>query len=252
MKLSICRLCDEEKTLRKSHVIPRSVFKKALKGFNHGRIIDRKYNRVINSQDQWATYLLCAECEHHLNRYYEEYSMSVLRNKNKTVSHFEKEQFLQIEHVDQGKLILYVVSILWRALESDHHIFNNLAELNLASSIKELFKNCIKENSLPGNLFFSVRISKLINKMIELEDKEIDFITNFTINAVERKRIRFLAIFDGYCYELFLHSAPNDYLDGFGVLKNRKTILKLPYVEAFSIPELKDCITELMEAKRDS
>lgn len=90
MKIDICKLCEKEKELRNSHVIPRAVFKRALEGHNFGRMLNHKHNKVINTQDQWATYLLCAECEHKLNVNYEKYALEVLRDNCKSVKHQKK------------------------------------------------------------------------------------------------------------------------------------------------------------------
>lgn len=248
MMLGICKLCNEEKELRKSHVIPRAVFKRALKGFNYGRILDHKYNKVINTQDQWATYLLCAGCEHELNVNYEKYALDVLRNNHKGVKHQEKEDFLQIVNVDQNRLILYLISILWRAIESRHEIFNNLDSLNIALSIRELFRVCIKEKTIPSIQFFSIRISKLVTTVKDLQNIELNFISNFVCKADIESRVRFLIIFEGYCFEIFLHTNANDRLKGLGLLRRNKRILKLPRVEAFSIPELNKNLVRMIDA----
>ncbi|KCX20397.1 hypothetical protein J472_4197, partial [Acinetobacter baumannii 18689] len=50
MKKGICKLCDLEKELKRSHVIGRAVFKKALKGANHALRFDKKHNKVVKDQ----------------------------------------------------------------------------------------------------------------------------------------------------------------------------------------------------------
>ncbi|UMN10600.1 hypothetical protein [Acinetobacter baumannii] len=87
MKKGICKLCDLEKELKRSHVIGRAVFKKALNGANYALRLDKQHKKVIKDQDQWATYMLCGDCEHDLNTKYEGYSLDILRNKKKSVKH---------------------------------------------------------------------------------------------------------------------------------------------------------------------
>lgn len=250
MIIGICKLCENQKELKKSHIIPRAVFKRALKGYTYGIMLDNEYNKIIKVQDQWAKYMLCAECEHLLNVNYEQYSLDVLRNNLKEIKFLEKGQYLQIENIDQTRMVLFVISILWRAIESDHKIFNQLKILNIELIIRKLLQNCVKHKVLPNLQFFSVRISKLVTTIDDLKDLKLDFITNLTFKpVVAQKRIRFLIIFEGYCFEIFFHSDPKDRLTGLGVLNKKKKILKLPYIDAFTIPELHKSILNMFEAK---
>lgn len=250
MKIGICKLCKNEKQLRNSHVVPRSVFKRALKGFNHGVVLDLKYNKVVNTQDQWATYLLCADCEHKLNIRYEEYSLAALRDEVRGVRHQEKQGYLQIVNINQHRLILFVLSILWRALESDHKVFKKINDLGVSEEVKEHYRSIIYNNILPRPQVFTVRISKLVTVIDEFKDLELNFITNFGFDADTSGFVRSLIIMDGYCFEIFLHTSPSSRLEGLGILKSQKKILKIPRIEAFSIPELKQSLGKMIEAEK--
>lgn len=250
MSFGVCRLCKKESELRKSHVIPRSVFKRALKGFTYGLILDQQYNKVVNYQDQWAGYLLCGECESNLSTRYEEYSLGVLRGEQKRVKHQNKSEYLQIVDVDQKKLILFIISILWRAIESDHEVFKNLTDLNEAELIKENLRLCICENILPEQNLFTVRVSKLVTNIEQLKNLELKFITNWSFSADKRGFLRGLLIIDGYCFEVFFPIYSTNRLFGIGVLKENKRILKIPRIEAFSIPELNSSILKILERGR--
>lgn len=249
LKLGICQLCEEKKELRESHIIPRSVFKRTLKGFNYGRILDRDFNKVINDQDQWATYLLCGSCEHNLNFNFEQYSLAALRGESKNIKLRYKSEYLQIINIQQNTLILYVISILWRALVSKHKVFKNLEKLNLDIIVKTYLQQCIKHKVIPRNKVFSVRISKLVTTMKEFQNIKLNFISNFTYNLHQQKFIRFLIIFEGYCFEVFLHTNQIDTIQGVGVLGKNKRILKIPYIDAFTIPELQKSLSDMVDAK---
>lgn len=158
---------------------------------------------------------------------------------------------MQIVNVDQRKIIIYLISILWRAIESDHKKFCNLKKLNIEPVINNLFRESVRSMSMPKNKFFSVRISKLVTQINEFRDMKLNFISNFSVKAVEQGRIRFLIIFESYCFEIFLHTRPTDQLTGLGILKTNKRILKLPYIEAFSIPELQQSLIEMIEAHKN-
>ncbi|MDT0130470.1 hypothetical protein FPK48_21345, partial [Acinetobacter baumannii] len=100
MKKGICKLCDLEKELKRSHVIGRAVFKKALNGANYALRLDKQHKKVIKDQDQWATYMLCGDCEHDLNTKYEGYSLDILRNKKKSVKHKKRDNHYEIQGVN--------------------------------------------------------------------------------------------------------------------------------------------------------
>ncbi|MFV4908961.1 hypothetical protein Q5E57_012125 [Acinetobacter baumannii] len=109
MKNGICKLCDLEKELKRSHVIGRAVFKKALKGANHALRFDRQHNKVVKDQDQWATYMLCGECEQKLNKKYEEYSLNVLRDRMKSVKHKREILIMKFKGLIKKTHFVFVV-----------------------------------------------------------------------------------------------------------------------------------------------
>lgn len=252
MKFDICRLCKKKKDLRKSHVIQRAIFKKVLRNVNYARTLNRKINKVVNTQDQWATYLLCAECEHHLNSNYEKYALNVLRNKYHGVKHQEKDNYLQIVNVNQKLIIIYLISIFWRAVESNHEVFNNLKGLKIDSIIRELLRNCILKGETPSNSILGVRVSKLSTLIEGFKNIELNFISNFTCNLDDKKRIKFSIIFEGYYFEIFFYTTPSERVTGLGVLSKNKRILQIPRIETFSIPELRQSISEMIEAYRNN
>ncbi|WON80526.1 hypothetical protein OK024_01385 [Acinetobacter sp. UGAL515B_02] len=249
IRLGICKLCDIQSNLVKSHVIPRSVFAKTLKGYTYGRVLDRKYNKVVNEQDQWSTRLLCSKCEHMLNVNYEQYSLKILRTTSSNMEKLKKNDLLHVSDVDQKVLILFIISILWRAIESEHEIFKNLKIIQIDSTLKQLLKHCVRDNWLPFNNFFSVKISKLITKIDIYKNIKLDFISNFSIEPHENERIRILFIIEGYFFEIYLHTNPYDLLLDTGVLNKKKKILKIPLVEIFSIPCVQEYFTEILQAK---
>lgn len=249
MKFSTCKLCKEQKELKKSHVIPRAVFKTVFKNFNYGCVLDREHNKVINSQDQWSTYLLCADCEHKLNVNYEQYSLNVLRKKDKYSKYQEFQNYVQISNVEQRRLILFIISMLWRALESNHVIFKNLTDLGVSEEIKELLRKCVEGGVLPNTNFFSVKVSKLVNTIEEYRNIDLNFVSNFECKNVDNMRIRFLIMMESFCFEIFLHTNPNDYLIDIGVLRKNKRILKLPLIEAFLMPEFQKSIDSIRKAQ---
>lgn len=246
MKIGVCKLCDKAKELKNSHVVGRAVFRKALKGANYGLRFDKKYKKVVKDQDQWATYMLCGDCEYKLNTRYEEYSLGVLRNKIKSVKHKKRNNYFEIQGAHQTKLILYLLSILWRGVESDHTIFEKLKIFDASPLVKQLLKDCLYNEKLYRSDFFNIRISKLVNPIESLQIDDLDFISDFSCKIDENNRVRFLIIFEGYSFEIFFLTDTSRPVSGLGVLKKNKRILKMPYIDVFSIPEFRKSLIEML------
>ncbi|MCT6584792.1 hypothetical protein [Acinetobacter baumannii] len=250
MKKGICKLCDLEKELKRSHVIGRAVFKKALKGANHALRFDRQHNKVVKDQDQWATYMLCGECEQKLNKKYEEYSLNVLRDRMKSVKHKKRDSHYEIQGVDQKKLILYLLSIMWRGIESNHEVFKKLKIFDESPVAKNFLKKSVKNEQVFLTECFDLRISKLVSLIAPFSEMELDFITDIYCNIDEKQRIRLLTIFEGYCFEFFFLTDKSQFLTGLGVLKKNKSILKMPYIDIFSIPEFQKSLLVMIESQK--
>lgn len=252
MEKGICKLCDLEKELKRSHVIGRAVFKKALKGANYALRLDKEHNKVIKDQDQWATYMLCGDCEHDLNTKYEGYSLDILRNRKKSVKHKKRDNHYEIQGVDQKKLILYLISIMWRGIESNHEVFKKLKIFDESPVAKNFLKGCIKSERVILTECYDVRISKLVSSITSFKNKELDFITDIHCSIDDNKSFRFLTIFEGYCFEFFYHTESSQIVSGLGVLKKNKRILKMPYIDVFSIPEFRKSLLDMLESHKSN
>ncbi|EMC2018470.1 TPA: hypothetical protein OXQ53_003006 [Acinetobacter baumannii] len=247
MKKGICKLCDLEKELKRSHVI-----KKALNGANYALRLDKQHKKVIKDQDQWATYMLCGDCEHDLNTKYEGYSLDILRNKKKSVKHKKRDNHYEIQGVNQKKLILYLISIIWRGIESSHEVFNKLKFFDESPVAKNFLKECIKNDRVVLTECYDVRISKLVSTITSFKNEELDFITDIHCSIDNNERIRFLTIFEGYCFEFFYYTDSSQSVSSLGVLKKNKRILRMPYIDVFSIPEFRKSLLDMLEAQNSN
>lgn len=252
MEKGICKLCDLEKELKRSHVIGRAVFKKALKGANYALRLDKEHNKVIKDQDQWATYMLCGDCEHKLNKKYEDYSLKVLRNKIKSVKHKKRNNYYEIQGVDQKRLMLYLLSIMWRGIESNHEVFNKLKIFDESPVAKNFLKESVKNERIFLTECYDLRISKLVSLVAPFDTMDLDFITDIYCNIDDKQRIRFLTIFEGYSFEFFFLTDKSLFLSGLGVLKKNKSILKMPYIDVFSIPEFRKSLSDMLESQKSN
>jgi hypothetical protein len=117
MPVATCKLCLNEKELKKSHIIPNSIFKKIFKNNNGSAInvIDDNHSTICRSSDSWWEYLFCENCEKHLNLEYEKYSLSIMRNVNPKIEIVKNNDSIIFKGLDTQRFLLFWVSILWRA-----------------------------------------------------------------------------------------------------------------------------------------
>ncbi len=237
MENKTCKLYDQVKELKNSHVIGKSVFRELLKRSNthYGLVTEPENKRIIRSTDQWASMMLCNDCENLLNSRYENYALWVLKNKQKGVKHKIRLQYFTIAPVNQYRLIMYVISIIWRAAVSQHKVFR---QVEFSTEITEYLKQCILGKVTLDHNLFSVKISKLIDsRNYYTEDVIQGVITNLAPRS-NGKNVSYLMVFLGYCFEIKLACEEINELYEIGVLRKKKSILHIPYVDMLSIPEV--------------
>lgn len=119
-KMKRCKLCNSEKKLLKSHVIPKFVFKwMQTTGGNYFRTPSNPNKRA---QDGYKEELLCSDCEHFFSTNEKWFSENVFYpylNSNQNIILYERE------------LPKFIISILWRILilieeEENNLIFNKV------------------------------------------------------------------------------------------------------------------------------
>lgn len=246
MKLSICKLCDQPKELQRSHVIGRSVFRSMLKPGEHLTFTaSLSEKRIFRSNDQWATPMLCSECEQLLNNRYENYSLWVLKNKQSGVKHRIHKDYLAISNLNQYRIGMYILSIFWRASQSDHKVFENV---EITEEINEYFKSCIKGLK---NLDFNavkIKIGKLKCSRNFYTDEDLrGIITNPVLNEIKDNSFSYFMIFSGYYFELTFHCTQPLRHSEDGILVKNKRILRVPFIDILSIPKMQQAFIKTRE-----
>jgi hypothetical protein len=168
-KISVCKLCLEEKPLCESHIIPEFWFQSL---YTNNKFIQPKLDKKLGVeiyQKGIKERMLCAACEGFLNTTYEqpihkfwkEYiNITDLQGSNN--SHF----FLQ--NLDYTKFKLYHLSILWRA----HHSENQMYEkVDLGGKHEEILREMILTQN-PGEetdypIFGSVHFRRATEEVMD-------------------------------------------------------------------------------------
>ncbi|USA53854.1 hypothetical protein NDN13_01290 [Acinetobacter sp. C32I] len=238
MKIGICKLCDKESELQNSHVIGKAVFRAMMKSSNSHYLIATSVNENIikKSNDQFATPMLCRDCESLLNAKYENYSYWVLKNKQPGVKIHKKSDYWQFKDVNQYRLAMYVVSIFWRSMVSEHVVFKNSV---LSEELSNYFKNCINGKIKIDEKFFNVKISKLYCNRGYYKERILEnFILPPTLRVNHKSGFSYSMVFGGYYFEFFCGCLNSNERLEVGFIKTNKRFLKIPFKNFLSIPEV--------------
>jgi len=238
MIIDICKLCDKSEELQRSHVIGRSVFRNLLKksesNFAYTTLIKEK--KIIKTNDQWVVPLLCKKCESYLNAKYENYSLWSLKNKQHGVKHIQRDGYLTITGVNQYRLTMYLVSIFWRAAHSTHRAYQTV---EITADIDEYLKAVILGTTTLDQKLISVKISKLTDRSNGFSGETLTgIITNLVPRTKYKDGFSYFMVFEGYYFEIFFNCLEFDKRNQNGILRKNKRILRVPYMDIFSINEL--------------
>ena len=238
-----CNLCLELCELQDSHVIPNTVFRYIFRR-NSGKGISLVVNddsRIHYSSDSWSEDLLCLECEEHLNKEYENYSMGVLRNSISSVKFHRHSNGITFSNLDSLRFHLFFVSIIWRASISTHSAYSRIALSRLEPDLRGYLRST--KNCRP--LLLGVKISRLVSNNPCLYTMEA--LKSFIISPFlkERKKgFSFCFLIEGFFIEMLVPHKYKDRKDKGVILPNKK-VLHVPYLDVSSVPELSDILASL-------
>lgn len=230
-----CALCLEFKTLKKSHAIPDSCFRKIKK--NGKAILVSADKPVSNTQDSWYEPQLCEDCEKLLSKSYEVYALPVLRETNvKTIKNDKSISFVDI---DVQKIQLFFLSIFWRAANSEKSEYECVCLPEPWNN--ELRQYILSNKAVPLNLV-TVKISYLTHHGQRSSDNEkalkgmiaMPFYREHLYN-----RFSFCFLKEGFFIEFF---TPGFGFKREGVINPKKNIITMPFINDFDIPEFMECL----------
>jgi len=164
-----CRLCLQEKQLRKSHVIPEFFYKDLYDDKHKFFRLSNDPKKVENTKFKGIhERLLCGDCEKLLNESYEQYVHDVLRNRIK-IKRTQTPDTIILEGLDYARFKLFLISILWRCHVAEGSEFS---QVNLGSIHGERLRKMIVDNE-PGFsyeygclVFFSRKMTAVLNELI--------------------------------------------------------------------------------------
>lgn len=234
-----CKLCKNLADLQISHAIGNAVFKKIFRG-NSGKAIclSNGENPLHYSNDSWSEHQLCEGCEKLLNEEYEQYSLNVLRGSGCDIS--KSSLGVTFRNVEIKLLILYFLSIYWRAANSGHPSYGYAL---IGRDLNERLRNDIYCGNDVSVRDVGVKISRVIDasRITETNDSNRftpEEIKGFIMPPVSRKDNTVCMMFEGFFVQVYPNGLNSKYRKEYGVLLPKKNMLLAPYLNIFKIPEL--------------
>ena len=155
-----CKLCDEDKKLIKSHIIPKGFFK-PLNLENKSALLYTNTKGVHPKRSPIGFYdknILCKECDAKLG-IWDEYAQKLLLhdfNEDNAVYNGKTKDHYIIKNYDYHLLKLFFISLLWRASITSHKIFNRISTGPFEDKLKKL----ILSNSTGKEEDFPITLAK--------------------------------------------------------------------------------------------
>ena len=240
--VSTCALCEEQRALQVSHVIPNAVFRRIKQAQNSGQLIfidDSQTTPILRSQETWSERLLCVECERIIGGY-EQYGLELLRGHNRKSPITECADGLSIRAYDYPRLKLFLTSMLWRAAISRHEAFTKVI-LSAECHMKA------RASLLTGNPLPALRLGCTLRRLIDSTPKSLggfdqQNLRQLVISPIPRLQggrncYSILFVIEGYLLEFFVRSVPFKAAGQRGCLKDG-SVLSIPNVCIFTVPEI--------------
>ncbi len=139
-----CKLCQEDKILCQSHIVPESAYGPIYDGQHRFFEVTNMKEYLRPLQKGLRESLLCGDCEQHLNKY-ESYFANTWFQNSLIPTHASNE-ITTIEGLDYHLFKLFHMSILWRAGIASREEFANV---NLGQHEEDLRKLILYDK--PGN-----------------------------------------------------------------------------------------------------
>lgn len=147
--MGTCKLCGEQRQLKKSHIIPRSYYRSAKRG--QGQLIKIKDDQdtapmLINSDPKEP--LLCQDCEQFLSDNYEREGTRLFKpSRDRRHQVVRMGEYVKFKGFKYRLTYLYFLSILWRAAVSR---LPQYAGVELAG-IEPYVRDCLRRKHLDLN-----------------------------------------------------------------------------------------------------
>lgn len=148
--LSDCKLCGKQKKLIKAHIIPGSFYKYSKDNSDYLMLISDNDYPKKSRIGVYDNNILCKECDGNIIGIFDNYAKNLLFDQNYTIMKYSNIKYFKIENFEYDKLMMFFLSMVWRASISKHDFF---ASVNLGPQYESTIKEIIRTGDLNTNIF---------------------------------------------------------------------------------------------------
>jgi hypothetical protein len=185
MVRGICKLCLQDKDLQDSHLMPRSLYKKARgsgsKGNQDPHILTVRGRRPTSHQI--TDHVLCRDCEGRFSKNGEDYVMPLVTRQDGQFPLLEKLKKIpprvsgkdfsaysvsETPDIDRAKLACFALSVFWRAsVHKWEQAGGELVSIDLGKKYnEEIRKYLMDETPIPRNAAMSVAVCSDVESQV--------------------------------------------------------------------------------------
>ncbi len=183
--------------------------------------------------------MLCSTCERFFNEKYENYSVACLREKRNEVEVIKGPDGIKYKNIDAEKIAVFILSIYWRAMHSEHHAFADcINEPVLENVLKEIINDKLK--IVPDLIKVRIRLFRdSTHKFNEISLKQI-IIAPF--KEVLANGFKSTLAFEGYLVEIYFSNLKLSNLTDKGFLDIGSNEVYIPYVEILTHRQIRESL----------
>lgn len=244
---NICRLCDKESSLRQSHAIPDSIFRRLFKA-NSGKaiLLSSGLEDIEYTSDSLDTPQLCGSCEALINTTYERYSIDALRDRWGTVK--RNAHGITFKKIDANKLCMFFVAIFWRAANSSHSSYSGavMPIEFFRNDTNNFLKQALLNNTPVPTKTISIKLQRLIDPS---EGFDLNTLKDFIVVPFHRpygpkRKVSVCFVIEGFLITLVMPGLSIKERKSDLVINRKRDIVTAKFIDIFSDETLKNFLLE--------
>lgn len=243
-----CRLCNEQKPLVRSHIVPEGFYENMYDEKNQVYSSSELRNEFDILQKGYREHLLCRGCDGGIigNRY-DKYGIQVIRDRlHINFSEDDEKEFWV--GLDYNKFKIFLLSVLWRS----HIAQKNHTGITLDDKTSSMIVDSIRSGIAPKEEEIPIMAYSLIDPLDE-NDKCDEIITSGstytrkTSEGVGFNNETSVIIFGGYAWNFVIPTAEKDDIWVNGFLREMGLMI-LPKISIYEYPPMMQLMKNIQYA----
>lgn len=230
MNTRTCPLCNEEKKIVNSHIIPEGFYKKLYDKNKTAMYASKTRKKVKPIQKGEREYLLCEKCDNEIIGKLDKYAIEVIRDK-KYIEIEEYSNCIIWDKIDYNKFKLFHLSVLWRASISK----TKCKAVNLSNEQSNEIRECILSGKAPSSDKYQIFGLYLIDPENDYEncDGMVTYGNRYEVENIPNSEV-YVFIYGGIAWNYVVsNSNNNDFFERVGLKEIGNILLQKEDIRRF-------------------